>query len=236
MGSFIADFDSSLPLFLHAAWLTISVTIVSLVFAVIVGAVFSAFSMSRIKPLVWLYQVYIWLIRGTPLILQIAFLYFPVEQVFHVNLSVFWAGGIALAAHNGAYLAEIFRGAIQSIDKGQREAASAVGMNRYLMMRRVVIPQAIRRAVPPTINQFIIGLKDSSLLGLFGLTELYGLSMQEYSRTYHALEWLSIGGIYYLVMTFIFTVLGNQVERRLDVSRRKRPRRGLAEADGGVTT
>lgn len=200
--------------------MTIEITFLSLALAVVIGSVFALFALSKIKPLMWLNAAYVWIVRGTPLILQIVFLYYAMSQSFHINLSAFEAGALALAFHNGAYLSEIFRAAIQSIDMGQHEAASAIGMSKSLAMRRVIAPQAVKHAIPPTINQFIIGLKDSSLVAYIGVTETYNVALGEYSRTYAPTEWFAIAGIYYLVLTLIFTLLGKWAERRLDVTKR----------------
>ncbi|QQE79775.1 amino acid ABC transporter permease [Alicyclobacillus sp. SO9] len=217
---FFHDFIQSFPLFVNGARITIEVTALSLLLAMIIGSVFALFALSRFKVLIWLNVLYVWLIRGTPLILQIVFLYYAMDQSFHINLNAFTAGAFALAFHNGAYLSEILRGSVQSIDKGQHEAASAIGMNKYMAMRRIIAPQAIKNAIPPTINQFIIGLKDSALVAYIGVSELYNVALGEYSRTYAPTEWFLIAGIYYLILTLLFTLLGKWAERRLDVTRK----------------
>lgn len=232
MGKFVHDFASSLPLFGKGVILTIEITFLSLVLAVMIGAIFALFALSSIKPLIWLNSVYVWIVRGTPLILQIVFLYYAMSQSFRINLTAFEAGTLALAFHNGAYLSEIFRAAIQTIDRGQQEAASALGMSKSLAMRRVIAPQAVKHAIPPTINQFIIGLKDSSLVAYIGVTETYNVALGEYSRTYLPTEWFAIAGVYYLVLTLVFTLLGKWAERQLDVTRRKRRRGTLGTTEG----
>ena len=129
--------------FLKAALVTLKITAIAIVIGTVFGIVFALMKISKSKILQTIANLYITLIRGTPLIVQIMFLYFGITSI--VVLSNFWAGAIALGIHNGAYIAEIFRGAIQGIDRGQREASLALGMNRTQTMRRIIFPQALRR-------------------------------------------------------------------------------------------
>lgn len=204
--------------FLIATWMTLKLTVVSLLMALVIGLVFAFFKISKFKILNWIADFYITIIRGTPLIVQIMFLYFGIASI--IVLEDFWAGAIALAVHSGAYIAEIFRGAIQSIDKGQMEAAKSVGMNYSLAMRRIILPQAFKRAVPSLGNQFIIGLKDSSLVALIGVQEIYGTALTEAASTFKQMETYVVAGLYYLILVLIFTYLVNRLEKRLDVSNR----------------
>ena len=202
--------------FLFATWMTLKLTIVSLLLALVIGLIFAFFKISKFKILNLIADFYITIIRGTPLIVQIMFLYFGISSI--IVLDDFWAGAIALAIHSGAYIAEIFRGAIQSIDKGQMEAAKSVGMNYSLAMRRIILPQAFKRAVPSLGNQFIIGLKDSSLVALIGVQEIYGTALTEAASTFKQMETYVVAGLYYLILVLIFTYLVNRLEKRLDVS------------------
>ena len=127
----------------------------------------------------------------------------------------FWAGAIALAIHNGAYITEIFRGSIQSVDRGQMEAARSLGMPYPLAMRRIVLPQAFRQSIPPLGNQFIIGLKDSSLVAYVGLSELWGSGLSIAAGNFQQLDTYIIVGLYYLVLVLLFTYLVNLLEKRL---------------------
>ncbi len=130
-------------------------------------------------------------------------------------LLLFWAGAIALAIHNGAYITEIFRGSIQSVDRGQMEAARSLGMPYPLAMRRIVLPQAFRQSIPPLGNQFIIGLKDSSLVAYVGLSELWGSGLSIAAGNFQQLDTYIIVGLYYLVLVLLFTYLVNLLEKRL---------------------
>ncbi len=217
MGQFMDSVVSTFSGFMQAALVTLQITIVSLILASIIGLFVALMKLSNKKILSWIANLYIGVIRGTPLIVQIMWLYFGITQV--VVLSAFWAGAIALAIHSGAYIAEIFRGAIQSIDKGQMEAAESLGMTRKQAMRRIIFPQAFKRSIPSLGNQFIIGLKDSSLVAFIGITEIFNLSMSQAAATFRQLEFYTIAGIYYLVLIVIFTLITNKIEKRLDTGR-----------------
>lgn len=217
MGQFMDSFTSTFSGFMQAAFVTLQITVVSLLLASVIGLFVALMKISNKKFLTWLANIYIGIIRGTPLIVQIMWLYFGITQI--VVLSAFWAGAIALAIHSGAYIAEIFRGAIQSIDKGQMEAAESLGMTKKQAMRRIIFPQAFKRSIPSLGNQFIIGLKDSSLVAFIGITEIFNLSMSQAATTFRQLEFYTIAGIYYLVLIVIFTLITNKIEKHLDTGR-----------------
>lgn len=198
-----------------AALLTLKLTITSLLIGCIIGLIIAFFRISTNKWMNKLAVIYIGIIRGTPLIVQIAILYFGIASV--VTLSQFWAGALALAIHNGAYIAEIFRGSIQSIDRGQMEAARSLGMTYPLAMRRIILPQAFKFSIPPLGNQFIIGLKDSSLVAYVGMAELWGSGLSEAASNYRQLETYIVVGIYYLVLVMLFTYLLRKLEMRMDI-------------------
>lgn len=204
--------------FLQATGMTLRLTAVSLALAVLIGLVFAFLKLSRNPVGNLLANAYIGIVRGTPLIVLLMFLYFGISEI--VVLSSFWAGSLALAVHAGAYVAEIFRGTIQSIDHGQHEAARSLGMSKRSSMRLIILPQAFRRAIPPLGNQFIIGLKDSSLVAFLGVSELYSRAMTAAAANFRPFETYLVAGLYYLVLVLIFTVLVNQLELRLTPDRR----------------
>ena len=203
--------------FLEAGLLTIEITAIAVVIGTVLGIIFALMKISSSKILQTIANLYITLIRGTPLIVQIMFLYFGITSI--IVLENFWAGAIALGVHNGAYIAEIFRGSIQGIDRGQREASLALGMNRSQTMRRIVFPQALRRAIPPLGNQFIITLKDSSLVYVIGVSELFGLANRVAASNFKQFETFLVVGLYYLVLVLIFTALLKWYENKLDVDK-----------------
>lgn len=211
----IQIFLDTYDVFIYAALLTLRLTITSLIIGCLIGLIIAFFRISTNKWLNKLATVYIGLIRGTPLIVQIAILYFGIASI--VTFSQFWAGAIALAIHNGAYIAEIFRGSIQSIDRGQMEAARSLGMTYPLAMRRIILPQAFKFSIPPLGNQFIIGLKDSSLVAYVGMAELWGSGLSEAASNYRQLETYIVVGVYYLVLVMLFTYLLRKLEVRMDI-------------------
>lgn len=201
--------------FLKAALITLQLTAIAIVLGTVFGVVFALMKISKSKILRSIANIYITLIRGTPLIVQIMFLYYGITSM--IVLSNFWAGAIALGVHNGAYIAEIFRGAIQGIDRGQKEASLAVGMNGSQAMRRIIFPQALRRAIPPLGNQFIITLKDSSLVYVIGVSEMFGLANREAASSFQPFETFLVVGFYYLILVLIFSGLLRWYENKLDV-------------------
>jgi polar amino acid transport system permease protein len=213
---FIQEFVDSYDVFLGGMWLTLQLTVVSIIIGIFIGLIFALFKISKIKVLDYIANTYIYLVRGMPLILQIFILYFGLTDI--VNVPPFWAATLALAFHNGAYIAEIFRGSIQSIDKGQLEAGRSLGMSIPLTMRRIILPQAFRRALPPLGNQFIIGLKDSSLAAFIAMYELFNVATTLASNNFDTMTYLLIVAVYYLFLVFLLTILVNLLERRLAVS------------------
>lgn len=202
-------------MFLKGMVLTFQLTIISVLIAIFIGLFFSFLKISKVKLFEWLADLYIFIIRGTPLIVQIFVFYYGLTAI---NISQFWAVILGLAFHNGAYIAEIFRGSIQSIDKGQMEAGRSLGMTAGLTMRRIILPQAFKRAIPPLGNQFIIALKDSSLASFIGMYELFNVATTYGSNEYDYMSYLLIVAIYYLILVFIFSAIVKIVEKRMEVS------------------
>lgn len=214
LAEILAIFQEHLWQFVKATGITLRLTAVSLLLATGLGLVVAFLKLSRHTVLNVAANAYIGVIRGTPLIVQIMFLYYGIIGL--VVLSSFWAGALALAIHAGAYIAEIFRGAIQSIDRGQMDAARSLGMTHWLAMRRIILPQALKRALPPLGNQFIIGLKDSSLVAYVGVQELWGAALSAQAYNFRPFETYLVAGMYYLSLTVIFTILVHRLEARLD--------------------
>ncbi|WP_106496999.1 amino acid ABC transporter permease [Lentibacillus sp. Marseille-P4043] len=210
---FFDVFINSFDLFLNGFWITIKLSVASLLIAFIIGLFFAILKISNLHVLQWIADAYIWLVRGTPLIVQIFILYYGLTEI--VLLDKFWAGVAGLAFHSGAYIAEIIRGAIQSIDKGQTEAGRSLGMTTGLTMRRIILPQAFRRAVPSLGNQFIIGIKDSSLVSFIGMQELFGVASTQGSNNFDYLPYYFTVAIYYLIIVLVLTVLVNMLEKKM---------------------
>lgn len=204
--------------FIDATILTLKLTVVSILIGIIIGLFFALLKISRVKILGLLSDIYVYLVRGTPLIVQIFILYFGLSGIF--LLPDFWAASLALALHNGAYIAEILRGTIQSVDKGQMEAGRSLGMTKGLTMRRIILPQAFRRALPPLGNQFIIALKDSSLAAFISMNELFNISTTLGSNNFDEMTYLLIVAVYYLLLVALLTLVVSRIEKNLAVSDR----------------
>jgi polar amino acid transport system permease protein len=198
-----------------ATFLTLGLTISSLLISCVIGLIFAFCRISNNRFLNYITHIYITVIRGTPLIVQIFIFYYGIVNI--IVLSPFWAVVIALSIHNGAYITEIFRGSIQSIESGQMEAARSLGMPYFLAMRRIVLPQAFKRSIPSLGNQFIIGLKDSSLAAYVTLMELWGTGISIAYNSFQVLETYVVVGLYYLCLVLFFSYVVHKIEKRLDI-------------------
>ncbi len=194
---------------------TIGISLASIVFAIILALLSALGRLSGVPPLVAISSFYVSLIRGTPLYLQIFFFFLALPQV-GIQLSGPVAGILALSLNYGAYMSEIFRAGITSVSKGQREAAVALGMTGGQMMRRIILPQALRLVIPPTGNEFVAMLKDSSLVSATGFVQdIMWRSLKVGRANFKGLEALVIAAMWYWLVTIIFTTLQTMMERRL---------------------
>lgn len=206
----------ALPALLKGAVLTIELTLVAIVFGLIIGLFLALGRISKNVFFDKFSQFYIWLFRGTPLLLQIYFIYYALPTMTHISFDNLTAAFIALSLNSGAYLAEIIRGAIQSIDKGQMEASKALGMGYTQAMMRIIIPQSYRRLIPPTGNEFIALLKDSSLVSVIAMTELMRTTTVLANSSGKAVYYIPCA-ILYLAMTTIFTFVFSKLEKKYSV-------------------
>ncbi|MFT9846778.1 amino acid ABC transporter permease [Aneurinibacillus sp. REN35] len=208
-----------IPFLLKASVITLEISIVSLLLGLFLGLIIVLMKISKIKPLEWFADFYIWVIRGTPMLVQLFLVYFGLPQL-GIELGPFVSSVIALGINAGAYIAEIYRGGILSIPKGQTEAAQSLGMNYGTIMQRIILPQAFRVSVPALGNQAISMLKDSSLASLVTVSELMMVSQRFASTNYAFIEFYITAALFYLFLTTIFTFILNKIEYRLSVSDR----------------
>ncbi len=207
----------SLPAFLSGAAITLELTLVAIVIGILLGLLLALGRLSHNTAIKKFSGFYIWFFRGTPLMLQIMFIYFGLPMIWPVlNTSMYIAGFVALGLNSAAYLAEIIRAAIQSIDKGQMEASKALGMNYGMAMRRIIIPQSYRRLIPPVGNEFIALLKDSSLVSVMGMTELMRTSIILSNSAGQAVFYLP-AAVFYLLLTSLFTYVFSRLEKKYSV-------------------
>ena len=202
------------PYIVQGAGLTILICLSSIVLAVVL-ALLGALGRLSTNPIInGVASLYVSLVRGTPLLVQIFFVYLAFPQL-GLTLPVVVGGILALGFNYGAYMTEIFRAGIQAVPRGQREAAEALGMRERLVMRRVVLPQAVRIVIPAIGNEFISMTKDSALVSIIGVQELLWRAQKIGSANFKNLETLLLASLVYWVMTLIFSFFQDRLEKRL---------------------
>lgn len=196
-------------------WQTLLVSILSIILATILALLAALGRLSTVPPIYALSTFYVSLIRGTPLYLQIFFFFLALPQL-GIILTGLFAGVVALGLNYGAYMSEIFRAGLASVGKGQREAAIALGMTPWQTMKRVILPQALRFAIPPTGNEFIAMTKDSALVSATGFVhEVMWRATRVGRAQFHNLEALIMAAMFYWVMTLILSYVQSIIEARL---------------------
>lgn len=204
---------------------TILLTLLSLLFAMIIGLIFALMNVGRNRIFNFIGTVYVDAVRGVPLIVLAYFIYFGVPAgikamgVQDFRLSALQAGTIALAMNCGAYMAEIIRAGIESVDKGQMEASRSLGLSYGKSMRLVVLPQAIRTMIPSIINQFIITLKDTSILSVIAFPELTNMGKTIAGNTFKVLQTWTIVGLMYMIVIVTLSKIAKRIERRVNRGR-----------------
>lgn len=207
-----------LPYLLRGALLTLEIVSVSIIIGVSLGTLVGLGRISRNRWLSAACATYTEVLRGTPLLVQLWIVFFGLPQVLKFNLNEFVAGFLAFGINSSAYVSEIIRAGIQSIDRGQMEAARSLGMPYVMAMRFVILPQAFKRVIPPLWNEFISLLKNSSLVATISVEELLRRGQLIATRTFRPMEmYLAVSAIY-LVMTLALSQVAVRLERRLGAS------------------
>ena len=207
-------------------WITLKLSIIATIAGIIIGIIGGIARMSSNPTLKWTSIVYVEIIRGSPLMVQILIWYFVFGTVINDllatyglgRLPAFWYGVASLACFAGAYVTEIVRAGIQSIHKGQTEAARSLGMSYAQSMQHIILPQALRRILPPLAGQFISLIKDSSLLGIVAIRELTKAAREIVSASLQPFEVYFLAAILYLVLTFTLSMAVQKLEKRMAVS------------------
>lgn len=207
----------SLPFLLQGAWVTLRITALSLVFGILLGTLVALARMSPVRWLSGLTLGYIELLRGTPLLVQIFLIFFGIPQLTQQQINEFVAGVIAFSINSSAYVAEILRAGIQSIPKGQREAALSLGFSPTQTLRYIILPQAFTRVIPPLVNEGITLLKNSSLLSAIAVVELTRAGQLISARTFKPFEMYLAVSLIYLTMTLVLSFVARRLERRWQV-------------------
>ena len=205
---------NSLPLLLAGAGVTIEITAIAVGLGFIFGLITSVCRLSGVKILQVIAVCYVNIIRGTPMLVQIFLIYFALPMVIGERINPFVAAVAACSINSGAYVSEIFRAGIQSVDKGQMEAGRSLGLSWMQTMRYVILPQAFKHVIPPLGNEFISMTKETSLVSVIGFEELTRRGQLIIAKTYGSFEiWLTVAAIY-LVMTLTIARLVSYLERR----------------------
>jgi glutamine transport system permease protein len=208
----------ALPALFRGAAATVAIAAVSLVAGMILGTIIGVARTYAPKYISIAMQVYIGLIRGTPMVVQIMFIYFALPSLLGIKLTALTAGMLALTVNSSAYLAEIVRGGFLAVPTGLREAGLAMGLPLHRVLLYIVGPVAFRRMVPALGNQFIIGLKDTSLLIVIGVAELTRTGQEIMTENYRAVEiWTAVGGIYLLIIS-VMAIIFRVIEKRIHIS------------------
>lgn len=197
---------------LQGAIISLKVYVVTIVFAIPLGMICAMGKLTKIPPLRWFLEAYTWLFRGTPLLLQLFFAYYGLP-IIGLELTPEMAAYITFVLNYGAYFTEIFRAGIQSIDKGQYEAAKALGMDYKMTMRRIVIPQAVKVILPPLGNEGVTLIKDTALVSAITLADILRNTKSVVARTLNVQGYI-IAAVLYLIMTFVIINIFKYIEKR----------------------
>jgi len=213
-GDFLASKDENKagPV-LNGLWVTLQISFFAAILTFFIGILIALMKLSSYQFLKDIATVYITVVRGTPLLVQIFLFYFIVANIF--ELERFVAGVLALGIFFGAYMAEILRGAIQSIDKGQLEAANSLGISKFQAMRHIILPQAFKRALPTLVGEMIALVKDSSLVSVISITDLTKVGKEIVANTFSPFETWIVIALVYLIITSTMSYIGHRIEKRM---------------------
>ena len=223
---FIRTINESTPLLLQGIKLTVIISLISLAIGMVIGFVSCLMGLSKNPVLKALSEIYIWIIRGTPMLVQAFIIYFGVPQLFQLlinpnfRIDAYTAGVITLSLNAGAYLSEIFRSGISAVPKGQIEAARSLGLGSARTMFKVVLPQAIKVAIPSMVNQFIITVKDTSILSVIGLAEIVNRAKVYVGKSYQFFATYILVAAYYLIVISILRLVSKYLEKKFNYERK----------------
>lgn len=217
------------PMYISGTLTTILISLFTVILGTVIGVLFGLMKISRNKPLRFISSIYIETTRGTPVLLQVLIFYamlslafknLPDMYLFELDLKRVLPGVIALSLNSGAYVAEIIRAGILAVDKGQTEAAESLGMKRSMLMRYIIMPQAIKNILPALGNEFVVLIKESSILFAIGIQELMAKTQSITGSTLLPMQPLLVTAVIYFVITFTLSRLLGKFERRLNTDDR----------------
>jgi len=225
MSNFFNVIWQNSPQLLYGAKLTLFYSVATIIIATVLGLIFALLKISHQSVLKKIGEGYVSIFRGLPLLVEIFYVYFALPMILplHEWFDPYFtpvAGTIALSLNESAYIAEIIRAGILSINKGQTEAAYSIGMTKYKTMRYIILPQAFKRMIPPLVNQFIQTIKDTSLLSVISISELTRQGQIIISTTFDSLQIWTAVAILYLIMILTLTGISGYIERRFKVDKR----------------
>ncbi|XPV69133.1 MAG: amino acid ABC transporter permease [Halarcobacter sp.] len=198
---------------LNGLWVTLKISFFAGILTFFIGIIVAFMKLSSLSFLRSIATVYITIVRGTPLLVQIFLFYFIIANIF--ELERFIAGVLSLGIFFGAYMAEILRGAIQSIDKGQLEASTSLGISNFQAMRYIILPQAFKRALPTLVGEMIALVKDSSLVSVISITDLTKVGKEIVANTFSPFETWIVVALLYLCITSILSFIGHRIEKNM---------------------
>lgn len=204
-----------LPMLFTGLKVTILIAIVGILFGFLLGTLAGFALESKIKFFKWIANVYIWVIRGTPLIVQALYIYYVIPKLFGMDLSSNFSGILVISLNSGAFIAEIVRGALNGIDPGQREAGLSLGLTQSQTTWHIIVPPAFRSILPALFNQFIISVKDTALLSVIVVNEITHQAQNYASLSYKTIPTYTTLAVFYLILISILIVAQKMVERKI---------------------
>ncbi|MBT2571180.1 amino acid ABC transporter permease [Planococcus sp. ISL-110] len=207
-----------IPFMLEGIWATLKFVFFAIILGSILGTLLALFKIGSIKPLRWFADAYTSIFRGTPLILQLMIIYYSTPQLTGYDISAFLSAILAFGLNSSAYISEIIRAGIQAVDKGQTEAAQALGVPYRSMMKDIILPQALKNILPALMNEFITLTKESAIVSTIGYLDLMRRAQVVGSDLFRNFEPLLFVGLIYWCMVMGLTMIGRVFERRLKQS------------------
>lgn len=201
-----------MPTLMAGAWMTVKISFLALIFGLILGILGAFGRLSKSRIIQYIVGAYVWVFRGTPLLVQLFIIYFGLPQL-GIDFTPLQAAVVGLSLNTGAYATEIVRSALKAVDKGQYEAATALGMPWWVAMYRVVGPQATKILVPSMVNQFVMTIKNSSMVSLLTITELFRTGEAIIVSTFRSLEVYTVIAVMYLLITSVLMILASRLEK-----------------------
>lgn len=212
------------PLYIQGALTTVLISLFTVLFGILIGILFSLMKLSKFRINRFIAFLYIEIVRGTPVLLQVFICYYGISNIIKIpdiyigelDLSKFMPGALALGLNSGAYVAEVIRAGIEAVDKGQTEAAQSLGMKKTMIIRYIIMPQAIKNILPALGNEFVTLIKESSILYAIGIQELMAKTTTVQASTFLPLEPLYVTAVIYFIITFSLSRLLGGFERRMN--------------------